>query len=250
MVSSGSPHVRCTAMGRACGGPDEIELTAMGVELNVSGENIGVSELKGIASDPVDEHYLPMGANWRSLLPDYVSRMATQTCAQPASHSAAKTTKTQEWGRRRLDVMFAFRGLGFASHRVATRARRVQPTGRASVRVCVRACLCVCVPVRVSVGCTARKPTNVDAAASSTGLSPATLVCLVPLVYGVPLAHSYLSTGGGGGVQRGRVRGAGGQHAVLQGAHPHRHFGGRRRRHGRHGPAHERTNNPETCAGV
>ena len=33
LISSGSPHVRPT--GRTCGEPDEIELTAMGVELNV-----------------------------------------------------------------------------------------------------------------------------------------------------------------------------------------------------------------------
>ena len=33
MVSSGSPHVRCTPMGRTRGEPDEIELAAMGVEL-------------------------------------------------------------------------------------------------------------------------------------------------------------------------------------------------------------------------
>ena len=34
LISSGSPHVR--PMGRTCGEPDEIELTAMGVELNGS----------------------------------------------------------------------------------------------------------------------------------------------------------------------------------------------------------------------
>ena len=34
MISSGSPHVR--PMGRTCGEPDEIELTAMGVKLNGS----------------------------------------------------------------------------------------------------------------------------------------------------------------------------------------------------------------------
>ena len=27
LISSGSPHVRCTPMGRTCGGPDEISLT-------------------------------------------------------------------------------------------------------------------------------------------------------------------------------------------------------------------------------
>ena len=32
MISSSSPHVR--PMGRTCGEPDEIELTAMGVKLN------------------------------------------------------------------------------------------------------------------------------------------------------------------------------------------------------------------------
>ena len=39
LISSGSPHVRCTPMGvrRTCGEPDEIELTAMGVKLNGSG---------------------------------------------------------------------------------------------------------------------------------------------------------------------------------------------------------------------
>ena len=31
------PHVRCTPVGRACGEPDEIELTAIGVKLNGSG---------------------------------------------------------------------------------------------------------------------------------------------------------------------------------------------------------------------
>ena len=34
LISSGSPHVR--PMGRTCGEPDEIELTAMGVKLNGS----------------------------------------------------------------------------------------------------------------------------------------------------------------------------------------------------------------------
>ena len=36
LISSGgqAPHVRCTPMGRACGEPDEPELTRMGVELN------------------------------------------------------------------------------------------------------------------------------------------------------------------------------------------------------------------------
>ena len=34
LISSGSPHVR--PMGRTCGEPDEIGLTAMGVELNGS----------------------------------------------------------------------------------------------------------------------------------------------------------------------------------------------------------------------
>ena len=29
LTSSGSPHVRCTPMGRTCGEPDEIELTPM-----------------------------------------------------------------------------------------------------------------------------------------------------------------------------------------------------------------------------
>ena len=33
MISSGSPHVRCTPMGRTCGEPDEIGLTPMGVEI-------------------------------------------------------------------------------------------------------------------------------------------------------------------------------------------------------------------------
>ena len=37
LISSGSPHVRCTPMGRTCGEPDEIGLTPMGVELNGSG---------------------------------------------------------------------------------------------------------------------------------------------------------------------------------------------------------------------
>jgi len=37
LISSGSPHVRCTPMGRTCGEPDEIELTPMGVKLNGSG---------------------------------------------------------------------------------------------------------------------------------------------------------------------------------------------------------------------
>ena len=38
LISSGSPHARCTPMGvhRTCGEPDEIELTAMGVKLNGS----------------------------------------------------------------------------------------------------------------------------------------------------------------------------------------------------------------------
>ena len=36
LISSGSPHVRCTPMARTCGEPDEIELTAMGVKLNGS----------------------------------------------------------------------------------------------------------------------------------------------------------------------------------------------------------------------
>ena len=30
LISPGSPHVRCTPMGRTCGEPDKIELTAMG----------------------------------------------------------------------------------------------------------------------------------------------------------------------------------------------------------------------------
>ena len=29
-----APHVRCTPMGRTCGGPDDTELTPIGVELN------------------------------------------------------------------------------------------------------------------------------------------------------------------------------------------------------------------------
>ena len=37
LISSGSPHVRCTPMGRTCGGPDEIGLTPMGVKLNGPG---------------------------------------------------------------------------------------------------------------------------------------------------------------------------------------------------------------------
>ena len=37
LISSGSPHVRCTPMGWTRGEPDEIELTAMGVELNGPG---------------------------------------------------------------------------------------------------------------------------------------------------------------------------------------------------------------------
>ena len=36
LIPLGSPHVRCTPMVRACGEPDEIELTAIGVELNGS----------------------------------------------------------------------------------------------------------------------------------------------------------------------------------------------------------------------
>ena len=36
LISSGSPHVRCTPVGRTCGEPDEIESTAMGVKLNGS----------------------------------------------------------------------------------------------------------------------------------------------------------------------------------------------------------------------
>ena len=36
LVSSGSPHVRCTPMGRMRGEPGEIELTAIGAELNGS----------------------------------------------------------------------------------------------------------------------------------------------------------------------------------------------------------------------
>ena len=36
LISSGSPHVRCTPTGRTCGEPDKIELTAMGVKLNGS----------------------------------------------------------------------------------------------------------------------------------------------------------------------------------------------------------------------
>ena len=36
LISPGSPHVRCTPMGRTCGEPDEIELTAIGVDLHGS----------------------------------------------------------------------------------------------------------------------------------------------------------------------------------------------------------------------
>ena len=36
LISSGSPRVRCTPMGRTCGEPDEIGYTPMGVELNGS----------------------------------------------------------------------------------------------------------------------------------------------------------------------------------------------------------------------
>ena len=36
LISSGSPHVRPMGVHRTCGEPDEIELTAMGVELNGS----------------------------------------------------------------------------------------------------------------------------------------------------------------------------------------------------------------------
>ena len=36
MISSSSPHVRCTPMGRTCGEPNEVELTAIDVELNGS----------------------------------------------------------------------------------------------------------------------------------------------------------------------------------------------------------------------
>ena len=36
LISLGSPHVRPTGVGRTCGGPNEIELPAIGVELNGS----------------------------------------------------------------------------------------------------------------------------------------------------------------------------------------------------------------------
>ena len=57
------------------------------------GEDVSEDELKGIASDPVDEHFFPMGANWRSLLPEYVSRMSTLTCAQPAVLEACRVVE-------------------------------------------------------------------------------------------------------------------------------------------------------------
>ena len=37
LISSGSPHVRCTPVGRTRGEPDELGLTPMGVKLNGSG---------------------------------------------------------------------------------------------------------------------------------------------------------------------------------------------------------------------
>ena len=53
MISSGSPHVR--PMGHTCGEPDEIGLTAMGVELNGSGRapvELGRELVKHVAPDP------------------------------------------------------------------------------------------------------------------------------------------------------------------------------------------------------
>ncbi len=55
MISSGSPHVRCTPMGRTCGEPDEIELTAMGVKLNGSRCRLAEDKRHQAESDSSDE---------------------------------------------------------------------------------------------------------------------------------------------------------------------------------------------------
>ena len=52
MTSSGSPHVRCTPMGRTCGEPDESGLTAMGVKSN--GPRHRYDDLGASAIDVVD----------------------------------------------------------------------------------------------------------------------------------------------------------------------------------------------------
>ena len=49
MISSGSPHVLRAHVGRTCGEPDEIGLTAIGVKLNGSREG-GVRRVGGLAA--------------------------------------------------------------------------------------------------------------------------------------------------------------------------------------------------------
>ena len=60
LISFGSPHVRCTPMGRTCGEPNEIELTAIRVILNGSCEQVTASTVVRTHSCP-DNEYLQHG---------------------------------------------------------------------------------------------------------------------------------------------------------------------------------------------
>ena len=111
MISSGSPHVRCTPMGRTCGGPDEIELTPMGVVLNGPGD----VRLRHSDVVPLDHRLVPVkcstmicfyrpvrGVAWRGGQFDFAWLPARATHPTWALNTRGEPNETKKNTRRKI----------------------------------------------------------------------------------------------------------------------------------------------------